>query len=320
MYNNLHNFSISKHPVIIFVFFFLFILTESIYSHFCYANETENKNSEEAVLETEEQNAKKPSLESLFLRLKKDAEGNHVALETSSVTYASEEKGIKVTLIGAVHLGEKEYYDDLNKHFKDFEVVLYEVVAEEGTRPKKETSRTSAISLLQRQMSAVLGLEYQLYCVDYSPENMIHADMSPEEFKDAMKKRNDSFLQLYLRSVGYSMAIQNKAGKEGSVSSIPLRDLLFGNRSLALKRIMAEEMGNVGNSVSPFEGKNGSVILTDRNAKVIRILQKQLDEGKKNIAIFYGAAHLPDFAQQLEKDFNLTPQKPRWFTAWDLTK
>lgn len=258
---------------------------------------------------------------SSFMRLRTNSSGKLIALETSSVPYVSQDGEISVTIIGAVHLGEEAYYKELNEHFKDFEVVLYEVVAEEGTRPAKSGKSSGVIGTVQRQMAAVLQLKFQLEEINYSPENMVHADMTPAEFQEAMENRNENFLKLYLRSVGYSLAAQNLAELKGEVKPIPVHELLFGkNRSLTLKRIMAEEMGNLENSILPIEGKDGSAILTDRNAKVLKILREQLDAGKKNIAIFYGAAHLPDFARNLESEFQLKPGKARWLKAWDLEK
>ena len=52
----------------------------------------------------------------------------------------------------------------------------------------------------------------------------------------------------------------------------------------------------------------------------MRVFQKQLAGGKKRIAIFYGAAHMPDFEQRLTKDFGLKRKSTGWHTAWDLRK
>ena len=58
-----------------------------------------------------------------------------MALDTAVVTYESSAAGepITVDLIGAVHMGEASYYHELNRLFDGYEVVLYELVAPEGT-------------------------------------------------------------------------------------------------------------------------------------------------------------------------------------------
>lgn len=261
---------------------------------------------------------------SIFVRLVKDEAGADTALETSIAPYASEDGELEVSLIGAIHLGEGSYYDELNTIFKDYEVVLYEVVAEEGTRPGGEGERGgSVLGLLQYSMAKTLNLEFQLHKIDYSPENLVHADMTPQEFADAMKARKESFLTMYLRSVGYAMGSQNLKHdpEQTAASARHWQELIFGqNKSLALKRMMAAEMSDLSQSIAPIEGKDGSAILSDRNAKVVRILREQIDAGKKKIAIFYGAAHLPDFARQLEGEFALKRGEVRWLKAWNLAE
>ena len=48
------------------------------------------------------------------------------------------------------------------------------------------------------------------------------------------------------------------------------------------------------------------------------MLTRQLVDGKKKLAIFYGAAHMPDFDRRLRDEFGLTRQSQEWLTAWDL--
>src|SRR5687767_12127019 len=61
-----------------------------------------------------------------FLRFKPDPAGGGT-LETSIVRYANDE-GDTVDLIGAVHVGDRAYYDLLNERFKNYDALLYEMV------------------------------------------------------------------------------------------------------------------------------------------------------------------------------------------------
>ena len=54
----------------------------------------------------------------------------------------------------------------------------------------------------------MLGLEHQLDCIDYTKKNFVHADMSPEEFNKSMTERGESFMQMFLKMMGQSMAQQ----------------------------------------------------------------------------------------------------------------
>ena len=51
----------------------------------------------------------------------------------------------------------------------------------------------------------------------------------------------------------------------------------------------------------------------------MKVFQREIAGGRKKIAIFYGAAHMPDFAERLQGEFGLMRSDTRWLTAWDLT-
>src|SRR5690606_17465235 len=94
-----------------------------------------------------------------------------VTLQTSIVRFtpAEGQDGPVVDLVGAVHIGEKSYYDALNKAFDDYDVVLYELVAPEGAIPdKKAGGGGNPISTLQQGMKRMLQLEFQLDRIDYA--------------------------------------------------------------------------------------------------------------------------------------------------------
>jgi hypothetical protein len=71
-------------------------------------------------------------------------------------------------------------------------------------------------------------------------------------------------------------------------------------------------------STAAFDGPNGSTIITERNKRALDVLKKQFDDGKKRVAIFYGAAHLPDFDRKLTSDLHFTRGTERWIEAWNL--
>jgi len=79
--------------------------------------------------------------------------------------------------------------------------------------------------------------------------------------------------------------------------------LLSKNRAREMKRLLAVNMSAVENTLSTLEAGNGTVILTERNLVALKVLNKTLKDSKnKKIAIFYGAAHMPDMARRLKKD------------------
>lgn len=262
-----------------------------------------------------------------FIRLRRDESDQPLAMETAVVRYLPAEagrEGIAVDLIGAVHVGDKAYYDELNKLFESYDAVLYELVAPEGTRvPKEGRKGPSAhpIGALQDGMSTILDLKHQLDSVDYTKANFVHADMSPDDFAKAMEKRGESFTQLFLRLMGQGMAQSASKGEAAGSSDLALLMALFSkDRPLKLKILMAEQFNDLGGQLAVLDGPDGSAILTERNKRCFEVLGKQLKEGKKKIGVFYGAAHLPDMERRLLADYGLKRDKEDWLVAWSLQK
>jgi hypothetical protein len=260
--------------------------------------------------------------ESKFVRLKRTEDKRPGAMETAVVRYQSPKRpGVEVSLVGAVHVGDKSYYDDLNKLFETYDVVLYELVAPEGTRvPKggRKGPNLHPIGMMQDGMSTILELSHQLNCVDYTKKNFVHADMSPEDFSKTMEDRGESFLQMFMRLMGTGIA-QNAAGGGGGANDAALLMALFSkDRAMALKTIMAEQFESLDGAMAALDGPGGSAILTERNKRCFEVLEKQLQAGKKQIAIFYGAAHLPDMERRLTTDYGFKRSGESWLTAWQL--
>lgn len=266
-----------------------------------------------------------------FLRLTRDDDGEPVSMDTAIVRYVpanGDHEGLEVDLVGAVHIAEKDYYDNLNKEFEKYDVVLYELVAPPGTRIPKGGARQNAhpISLLQGGMKDMLKLESQVELIDYQKENLIHADMSPEDFSKSMEERGDNFFALFFRMMGRSIAEQSKQRvlaqqgkvKRGAGDVDMLMAMFDPNRSGKLKQLMAEQFENMEGMMNVFEGPNGSTIISERNKVALKGLKEQIDAGKKRIGIFYGAGHMSDMERRLVDDFGLKRSAERWLTAWNL--
>jgi hypothetical protein len=259
-----------------------------------------------------------------FVRMVRDSKDQPTAMETAVVSFTHKDKndGVVIDLIGAVHVGEKAYYEDLNKAFAGYDAVLYELVAPSGTKIAKgqKTSNRHVAGAMQNGMKGVLELEHQLEMIDYTQENMVHADMSPEDFSKSMADRGESFMGMMFKFMGQGMAQQSRLQAKGQNFEWDMLGALFADdRALVLKRLMAEQFEDLETSMAAFNGKDGSTIITERNKVALKKLSEELQAGKKHIAIFYGAGHLPDMEERLIADFGLQRTGERWLTAWDLT-
>jgi hypothetical protein len=233
---------------------------------------------------------------------------------------ANGKETIAVDLVGAVHIGDKAYYDELNKRLGTYDVVLYELVAPKGTRIQKGGRDDSAFA---RVIKNLLELESQVQRIDYTKKHFVHADMSPAEMAKAMEKRGETGLSVFFSVLTEMMKETNKrmqAAQKGGkpVPQISLATLLFDpDRATKLKRYMAEEFDS--QDPSQALGKTLNVMLIDdRNKACIKVLDAEIKKGKKRIAIFYGAAHMPDFETRLLKEYGLKRKSTEWVRAWKL--
>jgi len=264
---------------------------------------------------------------SKFLRIRRDGKGQPVALETAIVRYvpASGEGDLEVDLIAAVHIGDRGYYDRLNKQFEHYDVLLYELVAPEGKRvPRRDKPSDNPIAILQQIAKTVLDLDWQIDRIDYTRKNFVHADLSPNEMAEAIRKRGDDGVTLalgitadLLRKFNLEEMKKAKDPPTEEEFELDLSTLLDPDAPVKLKRLMAQQFEAVAGGTGL--GKTlDTILVRDRNKAAMKVFQKQLARGKKKIAIFYGAAHMPDFEKRLRDDFGLKPKVHRWLTAWDL--
>ena len=256
------------------------------------------------------------------MRIQRDHRGRAWSMDTAITRFElTNENGkvVYVDLIGAVHVGEKEYYDALNERFEMYESMLYELIAPEGTVIPKgggERDIANPIAALQVGMMAGLDLSFQLEQIDYTPSNFVHADMTPEEFAESWTKNNESVSRILLKSMGHSIAMQTKGKGPSNLSFLAAG--LSKNPTLKFRRVAAEQMMAMDAGMSIFEGDEGSTIIENRNAKAMKILKREIDAGKTKLGIFYGAGHLNDMQERLENEFKMKRAGKTWLLAWKL--
>jgi len=247
------------------------------------------------------------------------AEGGHKEIIELLLAAGKSKPALTVDLIGAVHIGDKTYYESLNKAFAGYDAMLYELVAPTGTRvPKNQPSGgRNPLAMLQSGMGNMLELDYQLSNIDYHQSNFVHADMTPEQVSKSMKDKGESIMQMMFKSMGQSMA-QQASGK-GPNDAALMMALMSKDRATALKRLFAQQFEDMEGQMDFLGGADGSTIITERNKVALKVLAEQIKQGKKNLAIFYGAGHMADMEKRLLEEFGLVrADSPQWLVAWDL--
>jgi len=250
-----------------------------------------------------------------FLRFRGDSKTGGT-LQTADMEFTND-AGVHVRLVSAVHIADKSYFDDLNDSFKKCDAVLYEMVkpADRGVPHPGESN--SDISRLQRFLKDTLDLEFQLDAIDYEAPNFVHADMDAETFQRMQEQRGESFASLMLSSLMRSLANPGaSATYEGEPEdSLDLMTRPDGTRQFKL--ILARRMGDIERDAMGLDAMNGTVLLTERNKAATKVLRDTIKSGKKKLAVFYGAAHMPDLADRLDL-MGFHHVSTQWRDAWDV--
>jgi hypothetical protein len=260
-----------------------------------------------------------------YVRFVEDEDGA-ARLQTSVVRLENAE-GVRVDLIGAVHVGDAAYYEALNDRFKDYEKVLYELVGRPepgkplGNRAVEGDQRLQWIGGLQQKMKEALKLEGQLEKIDYSAPNLVHADMDMERFETSQRENQETFFSLWLKA----MAAQQSMGSSGGSAMgndlgavvVLLQILMKKDGSNDLKRFIGREFDQVEQLMMGIETYGGTVIIGERNRVALEVLDREIKAGAKKLGIFYGAAHFPEMEKRLaERGFRVV--ETEWLTAWDI--
>lgn len=261
-----------------------------------------------------------------MIRIEYERETVPVSLQTPILRFEGSYKGepIQIDLIGAIHFADSEYYAVLNRRFTQYDAVGVEMILPKGVplsavsqnnsfRTNKIKDPLDAFAAFQLWMGKTLQLTSQLDEIDYGSSNMVIADMDAETLKNSIAESdeiNDLLLDIFL-----AIFSQDDAKVQNGASYADAWAILFSrNRPRQLKRLFARLAAEEMDTKIPFEKS----LIEKRNAAAFGRLMEQIDAGKRNLALFYGAAHLPGLAQKLENDLHLRPVGTEWLDAWSL--
>lgn len=246
-------------------------------------------------------------------------------LQTSINRYVAK-NGTEVELVAAVHIADAAYYQALNDHFEQRDVVLYELVTSEPDPDLSQQARDdggSAIGFVQAAMASYLQLQFQLQEINYGAENFRHADLSMQELRSIMDAKNENFFTVFLNLAAAQMASEQQARLNGSgtASAFTVFSLLSAlaadNNGQAVKYLVAQELGRSGGLIIDAELESQVTILGDRNAAALAELERVLSNGsEQRISLFYGAAHMPGMERALLEELKFSLSEQTWLDAW----
>lgn len=249
-----------------------------------------------------------------FLRYVGAPEGAE-RLDTAVVRY--QRGGQRVDLIAAVHVADRAYYRALQRLFSRYDRLLFELVKPADMDARDLAPAEGGVSGLQRLVKDWLDLEFQLDDLDYRPANFVHADLASEKVGRALREHAGDLLRsLLVYSVADAARLHNRDGTLRLGGVALAMAMASSDRPRALKKVLGRELAEVDFGSSEFGGLGfGSVLIADRNAAAIRVLERELGKQHKKLAIFYGAAHLPEMEQRLLR-LGFARVSQAWLTAW----
>ena len=258
--------------------------------------------------------------------------------ETAITSYRRGD-GVEVSLIAAIHIADPKHYVELQKEFSKYDVLLYELVAHEDDRPKPGDKRGGGLlTMFQTMLKNGLELEFQLDGIDYTPANFVHADLTPEAFREKMEERGETMLSLIWnlmtrelkRTREQAVAAAERRdqaeekGEKVEPTSAQMLDLVTAFRRRegrhTMRMMLAQQLENLESMVAGAGPDGGTVLLEGRNERALEVLQQQIAEGRKKLAIYFGAAHMTGIERTLVEELGFEKVGQRWLTAWDISK
>jgi hypothetical protein len=263
--------------------------------------------------------------------------------------------GPVIWLTGVSHIGETNYYAQLQKHLDAQALVLFEGIhaARKGAATNAVAAEKSAASSpsvakkeseaaepamkpgertsLQQDLAVSLGLIFQLEAIDYTRGNFKNSDLSVQELRELMdkddepaapdspkeKRKNEAFEQLLKAMDGNSMlGTMLKAGFK-FVGSNPK---LQATAKLALIEALGSIRGDISRMKSLPEEMQRlmEVLIHTRNDAVLRDMRVELKRATPpgSISIFYGAGHMDDLERRVRREFGYRPENDLWLPAF----
>ena len=261
--------------------------------------------------------------ETLFLRATETAE-KLSAIQTASVEYRPVTgHGPAVWLVSVAHLGTPEYFAAIQQRLDAKSIVLFEGVGLEDQMQASPGAATHEEGI-QKQLSNALGLVFQLDAIDYRRKNFVNSDLPVAGVEKEIRARtetaaapNETYQMLMGAIQGSPQTMDLLKPMMAFLTASP--EMRETTRLLLIEVLSrAEEMVGFAKSISPEMKDLFDVLLTGRNAIVLRDLKTQIAQHPpgETIAIFYGAAHMTELAKRLREELHYAPAAQVWDTAF----
>lgn len=190
-------------------------------------------------------------------------------------------------------------------------------------KPLTKDERTGGGGL-QENLARSLGLEFQLVAMDYDRKNWRNSDMSIDQVQKDLAELGASGDMLFKMLDGSSMSAKVvnlmlmvvKSSPTMAASAKVMLIETLANADALLERSAQAGGGNTGALMKVIVGHRNDAVISDLKG----VLAETSEPRPTEIALFYGAGHLPDLKTKLEAmGYALDPSQDQWFTAIRVT-
>lgn len=259
------------------------------------------------------------------IRCSRDSRGQLQSLDTVILELRHPQSNLQVDLVASVHVGESRYYQQLNRLFQSYDAILYELIADSSAgrplpSPSSPGGQDSPLSAAQQGLAELLDLKIQLDQIDYTPGRFVHADISPGQLQAAQLSAPPSLPAMLRRGLSLSRSSHPEVRKEFDRVDL-FKVVLQGpdaRERFHLRRAIALMLCDPKTSSGWLSGSSSQALLHTRNQRVLEVLRQRIKQPGRRLAVFFGAAHLPELEQQLVRQLGLRYHGQRWLSAWSL--
>lgn len=222
-------------------------------------------------------------------------------LRSARLRLRSPASNVTVTLFPMVHLAEPAFYEMVFKEAYQQDAVLVE-----GVRSRVTTRITRVYRWIAGSKRLALAMQPKGPAQEMSRAQIIHADLSGEEFEFWWRK-----VSLFRRVSLYAAA--------------PLYALYFrwrGTRSFLAKNLALDDLPSRDETLrwTPENATYTAALLTARDAKLVSHLRAFLDEpntSPRTLAIVYGALHMRAVILELTRQRGFSAFESDWMPVFN---
>ncbi len=231
-------------------------------------------------------------------------------LDIATAAYEHPVSKRRVYLVGVVHIGHAEYFEELQHELDAMDLVMWEGVGAKEKPTRETAERFDVLFRVQVLLKNLLNLDFQLEEIDYERPFWRNSDVSINRLQTVLEERDLELIpneKLMKRVFGalFEVIDPEKVGRSEALGR-------------SYRAVVAPSMVD---PTAQFERAGMAamkeVLLDLRNRHVIDDLAQVLAEpGPERIAIFYGAAHLDGMDVAVREELGFEYLGSMWHEAW----